>query len=232
MSTSSQEGELEEEENLMRSGMRTPVRGAAITGVLETVEESSGPTTPMDEGEEKQTGALSAVSDHVKSADDNATEDGQTKKGKPLMESGSESGDKGTGKSGRNPPALSSTKPPTISTRKSYTQLALVKTKTGGEGTVKNMTVETETVSSVPQVAVGGGTGERGAPGRADPGSLRLKPSNETIRPRKEKKRNVRKAPSLNSGTGRLWMHSISKFNVHLQNRLHRSMKNFFAIML
>ena len=46
------------------------------------------------------------------------------------------------------------------------------------------MTVETETVSSIPQVAVGGGTG-----GTGNNGSLRAKPSSETIRPKKEKKK-------------------------------------------
>lgn len=64
------------------------------------------------------------------------------------------------------------------------------------------MTVETETVSSIPQVAVGGGAGERGLSGRTENGSsLRLKPSAETIRPKKEKKKGVRKTPSFISGT-------------------------------
>ena len=62
------------------------------------------------------------------------------------------------------------------------------------EGTAKNMTIETETVSTIPQVALGGGAVE--GSGRAETGgSLRLKPSNETIRPRKEKKKVLRKAP-------------------------------------
>lgn len=72
------------------------------------------------------------------------------------------------------------------------------------------MIVETETVSSVPQVAVGGGAGERGLSGRIEDGSsLRLKPSTETIRPKKEKKKGVRKTPSFMSGTrGLLSTHS------------------------
>ena len=44
-------------------------------------------------------------------------------------------------------------------------------------------------------------TGERIVPGKIDTaGSLRLKPSNETIRPKKERKKVVRKAPSINAG--------------------------------
>lgn len=66
------------------------------------------------------------------------------------------------------------------------------------------MTVETETVTSIPQAAIGGPQGERVAQGRGDPsGSLRLKPSNETIRPKKDRKKATRKAPSINAGTGR-----------------------------
>ena len=65
------------------------------------------------------------------------------------------------------------------------------------------MTVETETVTSIPQAAIGGPPGERVAQGRGDPsGSLRLKPSNETIRPKKDRKKAARKAPSINAGTG------------------------------
>jgi len=68
------------------------------------------------------------------------------------------------------------------------------------EGT-RNMTVETETVSSIPQSQIA--TMDRSTLGRPDlGGSLRMKPSTETIRPRKERKRATRKAPSINNGTG------------------------------
>ncbi|KAF2147376.1 uncharacterized protein K452DRAFT_217284 [Aplosporella prunicola CBS 121167] len=64
------------------------------------------------------------------------------------------------------------------------------------------MTVETETVRSIPQAPIGLVQGERIIPGRAEPsGSLRLKASNETIRPKKDKKKTIRKAPSIVSGT-------------------------------
>ena len=62
------------------------------------------------------------------------------------------------------------------------------------------MTVETETIPSVAQSTIG--NQDRSASGRGD-GSLRLKPSNETIRPKKERKPAKRKAPSINAGTGR-----------------------------
>ena len=56
------------------------------------------------------------------------------------------------------------------------------------------MTVETETVSSVPQAPLNV-AGERGASGKLDiNGSVHLKPSNEIMRPKKEKK-------NIDSGT-------------------------------
>ncbi|PYH87402.1 putative phospholipid metabolism enzyme regulator [Aspergillus ellipticus CBS 707.79] len=67
------------------------------------------------------------------------------------------------------------------------------------DGSVRNMIVETETVSSIPQVSLGVATGDRGNTGRVDTGTLRMKPSTETIRPKKEKKR-TRKPATLASG--------------------------------
>lgn len=67
------------------------------------------------------------------------------------------------------------------------------------DGSVRNMIVETETVSSIPQVSLGVGSGERGSAGRGEQGTLRMKPSTETIRPRKEKKKN-RRANALPTG--------------------------------
>jgi hypothetical protein len=59
------------------------------------------------------------------------------------------------------------------------------------------MTVETETVTSMPQLL----GPDRGVAGRDGSGSVRTKPSNETIRPKKEKKKTSRKTPSLHAGT-------------------------------
>ncbi|GES66177.1 phospholipid metabolism enzyme regulator [Aspergillus terreus] len=68
-----------------------------------------------------------------------------------------------------------------------------------GDGSVRNMIVETETVSSIPQVSLGVATGDRSNSGRVDSGTLRMKPSTETIRPKKEKRR-TRKPAALSSG--------------------------------
>lgn len=85
--------------------------------------------------------------------------------------------------------------------RTSYPALSSAKSRQP-EGT-RNMTVETETVASVPQTSIGGlPMGMVNERGRLDGGSLRLKPSTETIRPRKDRKRTSRKTPSINNGTG------------------------------
>ena len=121
------------------------------------------------------------------------------------MESGSDSGPSKAENRGRPKEHLntSTQRPKAIPAKSSFSSLAAVKPRSAAETTSKNMTVETETVTSIPQAAIGGPPGERVAQGRGDPsGSLRLKPSNETIRPKKDRKKATRKAPSINAGTG------------------------------
>ncbi|KAL9109023.1 MAG: hypothetical protein Q9227_006263 [Pyrenula ochraceoflavens] len=97
---------------------------------------------------------------------------------------------------------LAPSRPSPVMPKRSLTSLNLAKSKTLAEPPLRSMTVETETVSSVPQVSLGVGGGERGPSGRSDGGgSLRTKPSVETIRPKKDKKRTARKQPSINAGT-------------------------------
>ncbi|KAF2445692.1 hypothetical protein P171DRAFT_271185 [Karstenula rhodostoma CBS 690.94] len=94
--------------------------------------------------------------------------------------------------------SASTQRPSGPTSKPSFSSLHTVKSRT--EAPLRNMTVETETVPSVAQTAIG--NQDRSASGRGD-GSLRLKPSNETIRPRKERRAPKRKAHSINSGTGR-----------------------------
>ncbi|KAL8726895.1 MAG: hypothetical protein Q9181_005893 [Wetmoreana brouardii] len=205
------------------ASMRFPLRG--ISGsqpALETVQESSIPDTPSLSNETAQQGTAKAVADRrPERIEENPSEDDMGKDLNSTPGSGNESGGskhppKEDGKDAKHQDSAKTTavKPQVVHPRKSYTQLHPAKGKSGAEGTVKSMTVETETVSSIPQVALGGGAGERGLPGRTDTGgSLRLKPSTETIRPKKEKKRVVRKAPSINAGTGGL--QSFRRFHHH-----------------
>ena len=203
--------------------MRTPNRGHSASGsTLETVQESSLPATPAIGTVRAQSGARGGSDDRPERIDENPMEDAFEKEAQSKPESGSESGgNKSAGvnndnKGPKKAAASNSAKPQIMHPKKSFTQLHPAKGKTGSEGTVKNMTVETETVSSIPQVALGGGAGERSIPGRADTGgSLRLKPSTETIRPKKEKKKVVRKAPSINSGTGGFQFKRFHHHHIH-----------------
>ncbi|MCJ1469033.1 hypothetical protein MMC07_007665 [Pseudocyphellaria aurata] len=200
-----------EEGILVPSGMRTPVRGSSVSGpTLETVQESSDPATPAIGATRIHHGGKAGSDDPPESIAESPLDDAVANETLSKAESGSESGgNKSTGmakesKEARRPEVVgSAAKPQIVHPKTSFTQLHPAKGKTGSESTVKNMTVETETVSTIPHVALGGGAGERTGVGRPETGgSLRLKPSNETIRPRKEKKKAVRKAPSINSGTG------------------------------
>lgn len=86
--------------------------------------------------------------------------------------------------------------------RRSFQHLTPARTKVQSEGSVKGMTVETETVSN-PDLLADDREG-RNVSGRLDGGgSVRAKASTETIRPRKDRRR-VRKPANIGSGTGKL----------------------------
>jgi hypothetical protein len=89
--------------------------------------------------------------------------------------------------------SASSQRPMSLSNKPSVSSLSTIRSR--NEPPLRNMTVETETVPSVAQATIG--NQDRSASGRVD-GSLRLRPSNETIRPKKERKQQKRKAPSIN----------------------------------
>ncbi|TQS31459.1 hypothetical protein Golomagni_08256, partial [Golovinomyces magnicellulatus] len=74
--------------------------------------------------------------------------------------------------------------------------LSTKQTKAKTEGSTQNMTVETETVASIPQVAL-----TTNSKGDGVNGTLKTKQSTETIKPKKERKKTTRKQPSVNAGT-------------------------------
>lgn len=228
-STFANESDISEDDPPVKSGMRTPVRGISGNGpALETVQESSLPATPSI-GARIAHAIKGGSNDHPERIEENPMEEAFGKEANPKTESGNDSagskragakkadGNKDTQKSAA---AANSARPPVVQPKRSYTQLPFTKGKTApSDASAKNMTVETETVSSIPQLALGGGAGERNPLGRTETGgSLRLKPSNETIRPRKEKKRAVRKAPSLNAGTGES---IFEPFLLHLHHHIN-----------
>ncbi|KAA8634256.1 hypothetical protein SMACR_05517 [Sordaria macrospora] len=178
-------------------GARTPARAAGgSTSILETVQEvsplgsprafeqsmeeklghrlMSEPTVPSDIGEYSRQRELAGRSNSI------MTESGA--EDTTPIEAGRRSG---------------STSAPPLTSRQSSTSVRPPAKGKPGEGSQQSMTVEAETVTSIPQVALAPGVGVQ-----PSNGSLRTKPSTETIRPpKKEKKRTARKQPSMTSGT-------------------------------
>ncbi|KAB8295272.1 hypothetical protein EYC80_007181 [Monilinia laxa] len=184
----------EPEENLLTPGMRTPARGmSGGSSTLETVQEISQPNTPsfeLDGAVDRASNGPTTVSTEHDLMDGASIEAIKSRPTIVTNESGSESGGKGDSKMKNITPTTSRS-----GALKSFSGPAAGRGKPSGEGSAKNMTVETETVSSIPQVTLATGAG-----GLGTSGSLRAKQSTETIRPRKEKKK-TRKAPSVTSGT-------------------------------
>ena len=179
------------------SGLRVPARGPSATGsALETVAESSVPTTPsigpVPASPFDQKVDVQSLDQRVESRpEQSTTKDGDGSGGDVATKS---NGNKT--ENDRRSRAPSTSRPASELAKRSLTSLTTTKNKPTADPP-RTMTVETETVTSVPQLL----NPDRGASGRDGSGSVRTKPSTETIRPKKEKKKTSRKAPSLHAGT-------------------------------
>ncbi|KAF2823047.1 hypothetical protein CC86DRAFT_75436 [Ophiobolus disseminans] len=185
--------------------IKGPSRGASgAAPKLETVQESSLPATPGFDGLEIDSfissPSASKTSDEERNdvSSSKITEDLSSTNNSSSMHtgSGSDSGPKAAKKGKMQEQRSASTQRPNHVTSKP--SLSSLSTRSATQPPLRNMTVETETIPSVAQSAIG--NSDRSASGRVD-GSLRLKPSNETIRPKKERKQPKRKAPSINAST-------------------------------
>ncbi|KLU91220.1 hypothetical protein MAPG_09742 [Magnaporthiopsis poae ATCC 64411] len=190
----------EGDDSHLQPGMRTPARGS--TSTLETVQEVSPLGSPTPEGIDAALEKLAGerlISDTASQLDVAEISVAKAMKARATMaqnESGSEAG---SIKAERRPAMTSAPsglglRQPSSSTLAKTGSSGANKTPKPSEGTVKTMTVETETVTSIPQVSVAP-AGMQGSNG-----SLRTKPSSETIRPRKEKKKPSRKQQMVQSG--------------------------------
>ncbi|KND89585.1 Vacuolar segregation protein 7 [Tolypocladium ophioglossoides CBS 100239] len=174
-----------------QSGIRTPARGP-----LETVQEVSQNNSPAHASD---TVLLDQVKERLWAPDNQSdsgtvSDSGRALKAKSNMHGQQAGSDGGTVKAELRRPT--SVPPPPLVSRQS-SALSTKQAKSKPEGSTQNMTVETETVPSVPQVALA-----TGAKSEAGNGTLKAKPSTETIRPRKEKKKSMRKQPPVSSATG------------------------------
>ncbi|KAI1761611.1 hypothetical protein GGR53DRAFT_504860 [Hypoxylon sp. FL1150] len=187
-SASQSTSDNEVEEQHLSSGMRTPARGPSNgSSTLETVQEVSQPNTPrpdVDAAIEKlaeTAAAQSGTTTGKSSSNQNATN----------SESGSEGGNV---KPHSRAASTAAPAPPLLHSRQSSTALKLAGKGPTAESSSRNMTVETE-ITNLPQLSLAPNTRGQGVNG-----SLRTKPSSETIKPKKEKKRHPRKATSVASG--------------------------------
>ncbi|CAP73963.1 uncharacterized protein PODANS_2_13160 [Podospora anserina S mat+] len=176
----------------MPSGLRTPARGGGSSSVLETVQEVSPLGSQRGQGESLEEKIASSMASESSQADLiglGLSKETVGRSNTGPNDSGSDSGSiKASRRGGSGMP------PPPLTTRQSSTSInkpGMPKTKTG-DLPLQSMTVETETVTSIPQAALAPSVGTQ-----VSSASLRTKASNETIRPRKEKKKPPRKQPTV-----------------------------------
>ncbi|KAI1270217.1 hypothetical protein F5Y18DRAFT_414056 [Xylariaceae sp. FL1019] len=187
----------EVEDHHLSSGIRTPGRGPSSgSSMLETVQEVSQPNTPrpgLSAAIEKlEETAATQRSGSNKDNDTSTTSSVQASQSTTNSESGSDSGS-AKPKTRRTSAAAP---PPLLASRQSSTALKFTgRGQPSGESSSRNMTVETEEVKNMPQLSLNPDIGRQ-----AINGSLRARPSSETIKPRKEKKKQTRKTSTVPSG--------------------------------
>ncbi|KAI1336329.1 vacuolar segregation subunit 7-domain-containing protein [Xylariaceae sp. FL0016] len=190
----------EVEDSNTASGIRTPVRGSGngSSSMLETVQEVSQPNTPrpgLDLALEKlEQTAASQRSAQAGTTEAQGSKSTQSSQNATNSESGSDSGSLKT----RTRRPSTTAPPPSLHSRQSSSTLRFGKKgQPSGESSSRNMTVETEEVHNIPQLSLVPNVGGQGVSG-----SLRTRPSAETIKPRKEKKKHNRKPASVAAGNG------------------------------
>ncbi|KAI0387093.1 vacuolar segregation subunit 7-domain-containing protein [Hypomontagnella monticulosa] len=194
-SASQSTSDNEAEELHLPSGMRTPARGTSNgSSTLETVQEVSQPNTPrpdLDAAIEKLAETAAAQSAQTKGSGSTIKKSNSSQNA-TNSESGSEGGNVKV-----NPRRTSTTGPtPSLHSRNSSSALKFGgKGPTSAESSSRNMTVETEQINNLQGISLATNTRGQGANG-----SLRTKPSTETIKPKKEKKKHTRKTTSVASG--------------------------------
>ncbi|TLD18309.1 hypothetical protein E2P81_ATG12104 [Venturia nashicola] len=184
------------------SAGKAPSRGASGAPTLETVQESSAPTTPGDTPASEISSTESPFVD-AQSEDGHEDTSGTTtpRERKANVSKGDSGSDTGAEKKNdRQNKDAEEQDPDTTPRAKAVVARASVSSlKPKAEASAKNMTVETETISSIPQGTLGP-PADRIASGRIEHGgTLRPKASSDTIRPNKGRKKASRKAPSINN---------------------------------
>ncbi len=177
------------------SSTRASARGPSTgTSILETVSENSVPTTPA-------MGPVVTLPTDQKFETSSLDQKAETRPGSATAKDGEGSAGEGSSKAVaakleavRKSQAPSSSRPASELAKRSFTSLTGAKPKQPDPP--RTMTVETETVTSMPQLL----GPDRSGRDRDGNGSVRTRRSSETIRPKKKKEK-TRKAPSIHAGT-------------------------------
>ncbi|KAI1462816.1 vacuolar segregation subunit 7-domain-containing protein [Annulohypoxylon moriforme] len=207
-SASQSASENETEESQLSSGMRTPARGPSNgSSTLETVQEVSQPNTPrpgIDIAIEKLAETAAAQSSLQSKSSWSTVKKAESSQHGTNSESGSDGGNAKT-----NPRRTSTAATPSLHSRQSSTAIKFGgKGPTSAESSSRNMTVETEQINNLPGISLAPSV--RGQGGN---GSLRTKPSSETIKPKKDKKKHTRKPASVASGNGSSFQSYFNRFH-------------------
>lgn len=214
VSTTVEKSITEKEDNaITRSGLKTPARGVSgVASTLETVAENSVPDTPsIIPPSERST--VSSPQDYVDPLGNAMQDRSLSKAAKGSGDSESDHGGATTkAATVAKPGNAADSKPSSNMAKRSLTNLASAKGKGVGEPPMRSMTVETETVSSIPQAPLNA-AGDRNTSGKLEVnGSVCLKPSNEMMKPKKEKRKNTRRPTSINTGTSTLLHYDYHSF--------------------
>lgn len=203
------------------------LRGSSVSGpILETVQEGiDSSSLPDDMGEANIANDSESKPSTIAASSCASRAD---------KESGSDSGGNASHhrpegrKSSKQRTPSTIRKPGDIISKRSFASLPLAKGKSG-EATPRNMIVEAETVSSVPQISLGVGQGDRdrNLPNRADVGGvLRTKASDETIRPKKKDKKPAKSSRAVPAATGKWTFHNLNKIPSPLRCNFRSLMLN------
>lgn len=141
---------------------------------------------------------MARVGEKLGNQSDAALNDAGTLKAKPnVSNQPAQEKDSGSETGSVRPDIRRPTSVPPPAVQRQSSAMSSKQAKAKPDNSSQNMTVETETVASVPQVALNTGTKTEGPNG-----TLKPKPSTETIKPKKEKKKTSRKQPAVSSGNG------------------------------
>jgi hypothetical protein len=187
-------------EDHLQAGTKTPSRGPSSgSSTLETVQEVSQPNTPgpgLDAAIDKLAESTTSQSSQIENSTESIAKQSQKGQAGQNSESGSDSG---SGKASTRRSSNATAPPPLLHSRQSSTALKFgPRAQASGESSSRNMTVETEEVTNMQKLSL--------APNPVAPGvngSVRTKPSSETIKPKKDKKKQTRKPTSVASGAGK-----------------------------